>query len=94
MLDSGCSRTCIRSDLPFIEDSIKSDIKLTCANQETVSTRLTKNPIHMTAISDTGTLSISTTPLITDRLSVPIIIGLDVLHDITISKSSAFVELN
>ena len=48
----------------------------------------------MTAISDTGTLSISTTPLITDRLSVPIIIGLDVLHDITISKSSAFVELN
>jgi hypothetical protein len=30
----------------------------------------------------------------TDRLSVPIIIGLDVLHDITISSSSAFVEIN
>jgi hypothetical protein len=94
MLDSGCSRTCIRSDLPFIKGSVKSDIKLTCANQQTVSTRITKNPVHMTAISENGTLTISTTPLITDRLSVPIIIGLDVLHDIKISSSSAYVEIN
>ena len=94
MLDSGCSRTCIRSDLPFIKESMQSDIQLTCANQQTVSTRITKNPVHMKIKSDNGTFTISTTPLITDLLSVPIIIGLDVLHDITISSSSAFVEIN
>ena len=48
----------------------------------------------MTVKTHEGHISLTTFPLITDQLSVPIILGLDVLKNFTINSSTPYVIIN
>ncbi|CBY13345.1 unnamed protein product [Oikopleura dioica] len=97
LIDSGCSRTCIRSDvlkiLPTAVNKEKpSNITLKCANSEVVTVTTLSSPIETTLETSSTPLKIKLNPLIVQNLSCPIILGMDTLKKITIGERSVILH--
>ena len=93
MLDSGCTRTCIRSDLPFIRKIKNSDVELLCANNEKISPKILCSKIKFEIQTKVGPITMECSPLIVSNLSVPIILGLDCLQNFGFNAKDDFVTL-
>ena len=93
MLDSGCTRTCIRSDLPFIRKTKNSDVELLCANNEKISPKILCSKIKFEIQTKVGPIMMECSPLIVSNLSVPIILGLDCLQNFGFNAKDDFVTL-
>jgi hypothetical protein len=94
MLDSGCTRTCIRSDLPFIRKIKKSDVELLCANNEKISPKVLCSNIKFEIHTKNGPITMESSPLVVENLSVPIILGLDCLQNFAYNARDNFVTLD
>ena len=92
MLDTGCTRTCVRENAKFLSNVTvePSNTQIICANNESMNCtgsakfELTFNddfrsPVHA---------------LVVKHLSAQIILGMDVIRDIVIKHNSKFVFLN
>jgi hypothetical protein len=97
LIDTGCSRTCIRSDVlklipTLVNKQQPSNITLKCANSETVTVTTLTSPIAATIQTSSLPLKIKLNPLIVQNLSCPIILGMDVLQKISIGESSVTLQ--
>ena len=97
MIDTGCSRTCISSDVlklipTLVNKQQPSNITLKCANSETVTVTTLTSLIAATIQTSSLPLKIKLNPLIVQNLSCPIILGMDVLQKISIGESSVTLQ--
>ena len=92
MLDTGCTRTCVQKDASFLANIklAQTTTKIMCANQELMPSFGTVN-LNLDFGSN---LKMSTNALVVEHLSTPVIIGLDVIESLVITKNSSFVMLN
>jgi hypothetical protein len=85
LIDTGCSRICIRSDVlklisTLVNKQQPSNITLKCANSETVTVTTLTSPIAATVQTSSLPLKIKLNPLIVQNLSCQIILVMDVLQ--------------
>ena len=92
MLDSGCTRTCVRKNEDFLKDAtIKpSNNRIICANQQSMECVGTTDLKFVFSEQ----LQINVEPLIIPNLSAPVILGLDIIKDLHITDGSNYVEVN
>ena len=91
MLDSGCTRSCVRKDEKFISSNIQnSDLKIKCANNEIMDAAGTCEIKPKFSQSFQPTLN----PLIIANLSCPFILGLDIIQSLEYDIKSKFVKVN
>ena len=83
LLDTGASKTCINSNLPFVKDIKPSKVEIICANNQFIRPSVLTEPIKMEIQTiDDGKFSLITSPLVVNALCVPILIGCDLLKDV------------
>lgn len=92
MIDSGATRTVVRAGEPFLAglSTLNAHVKLVTAdNTEMAASKLVDLPIRFTNQARNLVSSI-----IVEKLACPIILGLDLIKDLTFSSDSIFVHLN
>ena len=83
LLDTGASKSCINSNLPFVNNTKPSKVEIICANNQFIRPSVLSDPIEMVIQTiDNGKFSLITSPLVVDSLCVPILIGCDLLKDV------------
>ena len=91
MLDSGCTRTCIRQGESFIfnlkPNPVK--IKLLCANNEFMEI---DGEVEVSMVFDS--FSVTAKPLIVPGLSAPVILGLDVMESLYVNNDWPYAYVN
>ena len=91
MLDSGCTRSCVRKSETFISGKIDSSgLKIKCANNEIMDAAGICEITPKFSKDFQPTLN----PLVIENLSCPFILGLDVIENLDYNKNSKFVTLN
>ena len=92
MLDTGCTKTCARNGESFLIGSqpTKSSMRLLCANNE----YLTTFGLAKLKISFSSSLQLENEVLLVDKLSAPLIIGLDLIKSFQFDENSPYVMLN
>ena len=92
MLDTGCSRTCVRRGENFLTGltTTNSNIRLICANNDFMET----DGLIELSIKFTDNYSVKVQALVVSNLSTPIILGCDVIKSLTITAGSPYVLLN
>ncbi|CAG5101553.1 Oidioi.mRNA.OKI2018_I69.YSR.g17203.t1.cds [Oikopleura dioica] len=95
LLDTGASKTCINSSLPFVYNTKPSKVEIICANNQFIRPSTLAEPIKMTVqtIGD-GKLSLIINPLVVDSLCVPVLIGCDLLKDVAFPDKKFIVWKN
>ena len=92
MLDTGCTRTCARNGEKFLENmNIENgSAQLLCANNQIMGTAGKTN----LKIKFNESFAPITSALIVDNLSLPLIIGLDIIKSLEFAEKSPFVTIN
>ena len=91
MLDSGCTRTCIRQGESFISNLKPNPvkIKLLCANNEFMDI---DGEVEVSMVFDS--FSVNAKPLIVPGLSAPVILGLDVMESLYVNNDWPYAFVN
>ena len=92
MLDTGCTRTCVRKNEKFLVDAKleTGNAKLLCANNEIMeSVKQTNMKIQFS-----GSFIPDVSALVVEKLSLPLIIGLDIIKSLEFKDKSPFVVIN
>ena len=92
MLDTGCTRTCFRFGENFLRgiQTSSTNSQILCANSQMMPTA---GSVKL-ALQFSPNFKPTADALIIKDLSAAAIIGLDVIHDLTITKNSKFVLVN
>ena len=91
MLDSGCTRSCVRKGEKFLPINLEtSDLKIKCANNEIMDAAGTCQINPKFSNDFTATIN----PLVIENLSCPFIIGLDLIESLNFNKNSRTVTVN
>ena len=92
MLDSGCTRTCIKKGEIILNNATlePNSTKLLCANNEYMET---DGNVDLN-IQFSPTFSYATSALVIENLSAPLILGLDIIKDFSFKSNSPFVFVN
>ena len=92
MLDSGCTRTCIKKGEIILNNATlePNSTKLLCANNEYMET---DGNVDLN-IQFSPTFSHATSALVVENLSAPLILGLDIIKDFSFKSNSPFVYVN
>ena len=92
MLDTGCSKTVIlKSALPPSCELTPSNTQLLCANEQRLQAETTK---HAITIVFNDNLSEKLTPLVTNKLSCDIIVGVDCLKSFSYKENARTANVN
>jgi len=92
MLDSGCTRTCIRQGEPFLQnvELVPTNDKIVCANKQTMTCAGTTT----LKFEFTESYQVNVNSLVVPNLSAPVILGMDVIQDLHIIRNANYCELN
>ena len=82
-MDTGASKTCVNTNLPFINNLQPSKVEVLCANNQYIRPSTLPTPIKMTITTmENEKITVITNPLAVESLCVPIIIGCDLLTNV------------
>ena len=92
MLDTGCTKTCFRQGEKFLEgvQTIQNNSQILCANSETMTSSGSVN----LQLEFSHELKPTINALVIKNLSAPIIVGMDIISDLTLTKNSKYIFVN
>ena len=92
MLDTGCTKTCFREGEKFLEgvQTIQNNSQILCANSETMTSSGSVN----LQLEFSHKLKPTINALVIKNLSAPIIVGMDIISDLTLTKNSKYIFVN
>ena len=91
MVDTGCSRTCVKSNQKFLRnvELQKSNARIKCANDLTMDTA----GIAPLQLYFKANFKPSADALVVDNLSFPLILVMDIIKSISFGRNSPSIEI-